>query len=165
MISFVSALKSLSLPTVTLKYEDGEVQYSETDLENSISINTENRKPLKLQSQPVSCTIAVFENKLLVDPTYEEENLASNCVSVVLDADTNEIIDVSIEVQASQIDVDHPGKFSFQDAEIFGIDDVGIFDHILNKLRSDLSFFRRWSWFKLGVAEWWQINIRNDKTC
>ena len=51
-----------------------------------ISVDLKNLKCLKINpSIPLSCTIAVFDgDKLLVDPTEEEEKLSDTTVTVVL---------------------------------------------------------------------------------
>ncbi len=49
-----------------------------------IRVFSQRRHPLKLGPQPISCTTAVFEGKLLADPTDEEEQLASALVITFL---------------------------------------------------------------------------------
>eukprot|EP00092_Neocalanus_flemingeri_P018303 GFUD01019810.1.p1 GENE.GFUD01019810.1~~GFUD01019810.1.p1 ORF type:complete len:271 (-),score=96.92 GFUD01019810.1:25-837(-) len=76
--ALTAALESLTLPTVTLDTDSGEVVVTSKD-----------RSKLKLHSSPVSTTLAVFNSTtnsspyLLSDPTCEEEQLASSLVTVV----------------------------------------------------------------------------------
>jgi len=73
-----SALSTVTLPSVTVDSESGDVVVSSND-----------RKKLKLRSLPVSTSFAVFSGSssssqhLLSDPTQEEEQLASSLVTVV----------------------------------------------------------------------------------
>ena len=72
-----SALSTVSLPSVTLHSESGDV------------VSSSDRKKLKLNGLPVSTSFAVFSGSssssqhLLSDPTQEEEQLASSLVTVV----------------------------------------------------------------------------------
>ncbi|CAL1526022.1 unnamed protein product [Lymnaea stagnalis] len=72
-LAMMSALKSTSLPVVTVDEESGEIK---TD--------PSSRTLLPVSCCPVSTTLIVFDNKLLlVDPTSEEESLATGAVTVV----------------------------------------------------------------------------------
>jgi len=77
--AMISALETVRLPEVNIDVETGDITVVSDD------------KQLELQSRPVACTVAVFpgseegesESRLLVDPTWEEEQLASCCLTVV----------------------------------------------------------------------------------
>jgi len=76
----VAALRNLTLPAVVVESdEDNAVA------EDVIKVDASDRSPLRLGGQPTSCTMAVFEDRILTDPTAEEEGLASSVVSVALD--------------------------------------------------------------------------------
>ena len=86
--SLCAALRGVKLPHVDVKEEDdeeGEVVPISEDKED-ISVDLANLKCLRMNKEvPFSCTIAVFDNdKLLVDPTEEEETLADTTVTIVV---------------------------------------------------------------------------------
>jgi exosome complex component RRP43 len=76
--ALTSALETVTLPSVTMDTDTGEVVVSD-----------KKRTKLKLDSSPVSTTFAVFNSTttsspyLLSDPTSEEEQLSSSLVTVV----------------------------------------------------------------------------------
>ena len=76
--ALTSALETVTLPTVTLDTDSGDVVVSSKD-----------RTKLQMNVSPVSTTLAVFNSStnsspyLLSDPTCEEEQLASSLVTVV----------------------------------------------------------------------------------
>ena len=76
--SLVTALRTVRVPHVVIKKEEDE--------EEQISVDADKRSPLKLpESLPYCCTIAIFENdKLLVDPTEEEENYSMATITIVI---------------------------------------------------------------------------------
>ena len=76
--ALTSALKTVTLPTVAVDIDSGEVE-----------VSTKSRNKLRISSSPVSTTFAVFTSTtstspyLLSDPTSEEEQLSSSLVTVV----------------------------------------------------------------------------------
>ena len=82
-----AALRSMKLPHVEINDktdDDGEVIKLEENEE--IKVDIENKTNFKLKTEiPYSCTIAVFDgDKLLVDPTEEEEKISDTTVTVVV---------------------------------------------------------------------------------
>ncbi|XP_005090783.1 exosome complex component RRP43 [Aplysia californica] len=76
-LALMAALKNTSLPVVTVDEDTGDVK---THLSTHSS--------LSVDSCPVSTTFIVFDNTvLLVDPTREEELLATGAVTVVTEGD------------------------------------------------------------------------------
>jgi len=77
MIALYAALKNTKLPQIVVNPETKDVEhvpYSEFSL--------------TLRSQPVSTTIALFdEDVLLVDPSHEEEDISSGSITVVTGSD------------------------------------------------------------------------------
>ncbi|XP_071124993.1 exosome complex component RRP43-like isoform X2 [Mytilus edulis] len=73
VLALLAALKNVCLPTISINEE---TDNPETDLTK--------RVPLPISSQPVSSTYAIFDDNILfVDPTAEEENLATGIVTIV----------------------------------------------------------------------------------
>lgn len=76
-LALVSALKNTSLPLVTVDEETG-------DVKTTMSSHTS----LPVTSCPVSTTFIVFDNTvLLVDPTREEELLATGAITIVTEGE------------------------------------------------------------------------------
>ncbi|XP_071479843.1 exosome complex component RRP43-like [Diadema antillarum] len=77
LISLLAALKNVTLPVVKID--------EETEL--AVTSSTE-RSSLKIRSHPVATTFSVFDDSiLLVDPTVEEEDLATGLITVVITKD------------------------------------------------------------------------------
>ncbi|KFV87215.1 Exosome complex component RRP43, partial [Struthio camelus australis] len=73
--ALLAALKNVQLPAVTVNEETG---LSE--------VNLKQKNPLIIRKHPVATSFAVFDDTLLiVDPTAEEEDLATGTVTVVTD--------------------------------------------------------------------------------
>uniref|UniRef100_A0A8C4UVV5 Ribosomal RNA-processing protein 43 n=1 Tax=Falco tinnunculus TaxID=100819 RepID=A0A8C4UVV5_FALTI len=73
--ALLAALKNVQLPSVTINEETG---LSE--------VNLKQKNPLVIRKHPVATSFAIFDDTLLiVDPTAEEEDLASGTVTVVTD--------------------------------------------------------------------------------
>ncbi|NXA51700.1 EXOS8 protein, partial [Nothocercus julius] len=73
--ALLAALKNVQLPTVTVNEETG---LSE--------VNFKQKNPLIIRKHPVATSFAIFDDTLLiVDPTVEEEDLATGTVTVVTD--------------------------------------------------------------------------------
>ena len=49
-----------------------------------MKVDVNQKSGLKLGPIPISCTVGVFDDKLLLDPTDEEEECSEACVTVVL---------------------------------------------------------------------------------
>ncbi|RUS76657.1 hypothetical protein EGW08_015587 [Elysia chlorotica] len=72
-LALVSALKNTSLPSVTVDEETGDIKTDPTTL-----------RPLSVSCCPVSTSFIVFDhNILLVDPTHEEEKLATGAITII----------------------------------------------------------------------------------
>ncbi len=84
--ALTSALNSLKMPKVTI-LEQETPSTSEEQQSVEIKVSPEERQPLKLGPIPLSCTVSLFGDKYLLDPTDEEEELADANVTVVLNAD------------------------------------------------------------------------------
>lgn len=77
VLALLAALKNVYLPEVKMNEE---TDSPETDMTHTT--------PLLITTQPVSSTYAIFDdNVLLVDPTAEEENLATGIVTIVTNND------------------------------------------------------------------------------
>ena len=91
---------SLKLPDTELDDEDSEAAQSEAiggvmtaaELREAVEVDFSQSVPIKINSQPISCTVAIFEDKMLVDPTDEEESMASALVTIVLDGASHEVV-------------------------------------------------------------------------
>ncbi|XP_069130945.1 exosome complex component RRP43-like isoform X2 [Argopecten irradians] len=71
MLALLAAFRNTRLPLVEEKEETTEVTMEKTS-------------PLMVSSQPVSCTFSIFDDRILfVDPTVEEEGLATGIVTIV----------------------------------------------------------------------------------
>lgn len=74
VIALLSALKNVSLPKISIDNETGKFEVSRQE-----------KLPIKIHSQPVSTTFALFDDTIvLADPTSEEECLASGIIIVAL---------------------------------------------------------------------------------
>lgn len=74
ILALTAALRNLRLPVVSV----------DSEAIGQPTVDLENRKPLKVHSNPVATTYALFDDDIvLADPTYEEERLASGIVTVV----------------------------------------------------------------------------------
>ena len=115
----VAALKNTTVPKVEVVAKDDDAVVGDND---EIRVDPEDRSALNLSSRgdPVSCTIAVFEqvlflfessclipklqnvfqqDKLLVDPTEDEELLASGgVITVVLQIPPSDVTDQQPEI-------------------------------------------------------------------
>ncbi|NXI16313.1 EXOS8 protein, partial [Irena cyanogastra] len=75
VFALLAALKNVQLPLVTINEETG---LSE--------VNLKQKSPLIIRKHPVASSFAVFDDTLLiVDPTAEEEDLATGTVTIVTD--------------------------------------------------------------------------------
>ncbi|XP_009957260.1 PREDICTED: exosome complex component RRP43, partial [Leptosomus discolor] len=73
--ALLAALKSVQLPSVTVNEETG-----------SSEVNLKQKNPLIIRKHPVATSFAIFDDALLiVDPTAEEEDLATGTVTIVTD--------------------------------------------------------------------------------
>ncbi|XP_071594039.1 exosome complex component RRP43 isoform X1 [Heliangelus exortis] len=73
--ALLAALKNVQLPSVTINEETGLSQ-----------VNFKQKNPLIIRKHPVATSFAIFDDTLLiVDPTAEEEDLATGTVTVVTD--------------------------------------------------------------------------------
>ena len=89
-----AALLDMKLPQVEIEDKrdpEGEVIKLE---ENEVKVDIQQKYNFKLSNEiPYSCTIAVFDgDKLLVDPTEEEEKLSDASVTVVVQVMLNQDI-------------------------------------------------------------------------
>ena len=88
--SLCAALRGVKLPHVEIKDEEEEDKEGEEmqldEGKEEISVDLTHLKCLRMNKEiPFSCTIAVFDGeKLLVDPTEEEETLADTTVTIVV---------------------------------------------------------------------------------
>ena len=95
-----AALRSMKLPHVEIKDntdEEGEtIKLEEND---EIIVELTNMENIKLNKDiPFSCTIAVFDSdKLLVDPTEEEEKISDTSVTVVVQVEIIRIWDILLD--------------------------------------------------------------------
>ncbi|KAJ1114272.1 hypothetical protein NDU88_002511 [Pleurodeles waltl] len=75
MCSLLAALKNVQLPAVKIHERTGLAQ-----------VNMNEKTSLTIGKHPVSTSFAVFDNTLLiVDPTGEEESLATGTITIVID--------------------------------------------------------------------------------
>lgn len=91
------AFRNLRLPRASIKSEDEDSAVAE----DVIVVDDQDRSPLTLGAHPTSCTMAVFEDRILVDPTAEEETLAWSVVTVVLDESADSAAEVLCQMQKS----------------------------------------------------------------
>lgn len=80
LLAAVACLANMQLPHVTVS-EQGAV-VSATDSDPQLP-----HDKLQLHSLPLSVTCGVFDSKLLVDPTSEEEALLSSTINTIIDAE------------------------------------------------------------------------------
>ena len=88
--ALVAALRNLCLPKVIVTEPDDDDELEES-AKVSVDLDAE-RDPLRLQGQPLGVSFGVFEGKIIVDPTIEEEKMSETVVTVVLDAETNDLV-------------------------------------------------------------------------
>ncbi|XP_075055114.1 exosome complex component RRP43 [Mixophyes fleayi] len=75
--ALVAALRNVQLPSVKINEDTGLAE---------VELSTKNA--LKIQKQPVSTSFAIFDDLyILVDPTDEEEGLATGLLTIVIDED------------------------------------------------------------------------------
>ncbi|TRY63837.1 hypothetical protein TCAL_04901 [Tigriopus californicus] len=86
--ALLMAFTDLTLPEVTLQEDDEAV----VETGGKIVVNNEKRSKLTLHSKPIACSMAIFDEKILVDPTEQEEALAESLVTVVLDANSGDLV-------------------------------------------------------------------------
>ncbi|KAJ9585223.1 hypothetical protein L9F63_002986 [Diploptera punctata] len=72
MLALVAALHTVRLPKVSYDSDTGAVSVSKK------------KKKLKIKHCPIATTFSIFDDKLLIDPTTEEESLSSGIVTVVI---------------------------------------------------------------------------------
>merc|ERR1712150_63757 len=96
----LAALRDTRIPEVSVKrpenapekfkLKDENKEDDEDDdnagVENIIQVSKTKTNRFKFLCEPLSCTAAVFEDKILLDPTDEEEVLVDSYVTIVLDA-------------------------------------------------------------------------------
>lgn len=87
----VAALNNLTVPKLSLKLsaEDDEDPLAFNNLEDVISVDIEDRSSIELKCHPVSVTCGIVEDKILVDPTFEEEKFCTSTITFVLDESNN----------------------------------------------------------------------------
>lgn len=90
ILGIMMALKNLRLPLVTTVSENNvDVVKLLTPVEekNTSDVDAGEKKGTLLQFQKIAIplTVALFQGKLLVDPTLEEENVSDGMISVVVD--------------------------------------------------------------------------------
>ncbi|XP_038617545.1 exosome complex component RRP43 [Tachyglossus aculeatus] len=74
-IALLAALKNVQLPAVVINEETGLAE-----------VNLKQKTPLNIRTYPIATSFAIFDNTvLIVDPTGEEENLATGTLTVVMD--------------------------------------------------------------------------------
>lgn len=61
-----------------------QIETDEDDDSKRYNVDLSTLSALNLCSLPISCTLVTFEDKILVDPTEEEENFADSKMTVVL---------------------------------------------------------------------------------
>jgi exosome complex component RRP43 len=89
--ALTAALKSVKIPKVTVIRKDDEATNEGPTIE--VSPEVSERTPLKLGPMPLSCTVSMFDDNMLLDPTNEEEELSTASITVVLTTD-NEVCHV-----------------------------------------------------------------------
>ncbi|XP_019385601.1 PREDICTED: exosome complex component RRP43 [Crocodylus porosus] len=73
--ALLAALKNVQLPAVAINEETGLAE-----------VNLKQKTPLNIRKYPVATSFAIFDDTLLiVDPTAEEEDLATGTVTIVTD--------------------------------------------------------------------------------
>lgn len=82
-----ASVKALTAALRNVRLPKAEVAVNPEDDSEQLQVDAEDCSPLKLGPSPLSCTVAVFGDRLLVDPTDEEEELADANVTVVMTAD------------------------------------------------------------------------------
>ena len=80
LLAAVACLANLQLPLVTISEQGTVVSATDSDPQ------TPHHK-LQMQSVPLSVTCGLFDSKLLVDPTSEEEALLSATINTIIDAE------------------------------------------------------------------------------
>ncbi|XP_029458590.1 exosome complex component RRP43 isoform X1 [Rhinatrema bivittatum] len=75
--ALLGALKNVQLPSVKINEETGLAE-----------VSVKEKSPLKIGKNPVATSFAIFDDTLLlVDPTAEEETLATGTITIVTDED------------------------------------------------------------------------------
>ncbi|XP_062975059.1 exosome complex component RRP43 [Elgaria multicarinata webbii] len=76
--AFLAALKNVKLPAVTVNEETGLAE-----------VNLKEKIPLTIRKQPVATSFVLFDKLVIVDPTAEEEDLATGTLTIVTDEEGN----------------------------------------------------------------------------
>ncbi|XP_048358539.1 exosome complex component RRP43 [Sphaerodactylus townsendi] len=76
MCAFLAALKNVQLPAVRINEETGLAE-----------VNLKEKAPLTVRKEPVAASFVLFDSLVIVDPTLEEEDLATGTVTIVTDED------------------------------------------------------------------------------
>ncbi|XP_077202321.1 exosome complex component RRP43 [Paroedura picta] len=74
MCALLAALKNVQLPAVRINEETGLAE-----------VNLKEKTPLTVQREPVAASFVLFDSLVIVDPTAEEEDLATGTVTIVTD--------------------------------------------------------------------------------
>ncbi|XP_042305688.1 exosome complex component RRP43 [Sceloporus undulatus] len=74
MCAFLAALRNVQLPAVTINEETGLAE-----------VNLKEKNPLTIRKHPVASSFVLFDTVMVVDPTAEEEDLATGVITVVTD--------------------------------------------------------------------------------
>ncbi|XP_028568453.2 exosome complex component RRP43 [Podarcis muralis] len=74
MCALLAALKNVHLPAVTVNEETGLAE-----------VNFKEKTPLTIKKQPVATSFVLLDTVILVDPTAEEEDLATGNLTIVTD--------------------------------------------------------------------------------
>ena len=77
--ALTAALRDLKVPEVSFEKNEDDSDRIEVSVDKALSVN--------LGPMPVACSVAIFEDSLLLDPTDEEEMLAETVITIVLTGD------------------------------------------------------------------------------
>ncbi|KAF5302008.1 hypothetical protein FQR65_LT08673 [Abscondita terminalis] len=73
LLALLTALKTVKLPSVDY----------DVAIDHKI-VNEDEKKSISVYNTPVSTTYAIFEDKIITDPTAEEEDLSSGLITIVV---------------------------------------------------------------------------------
>ena len=93
LLSAVTALSDTKLPATVIS-SDGIVSIANDSENDEDGKNLLSSRPLKLRYVPVPLTIGMFDGKLLVDPSSEEETVLDGLLTVVMTA-TGQVVTVN----------------------------------------------------------------------
>ena len=81
-VSLLTCLRDTSLPEVTVKTSSDDQMSNLLSLQDELVYSKKKFTKLVLDEVPLNCTFVQLKDNFLLDPTLDEESLASGCLSI-----------------------------------------------------------------------------------